>query len=56
MIIVVVMQHGIYESQKVKAANSSGLDNLKKEIEQTQLEGFLKLKIENLELTASQMY
>jgi predicted DNA-binding transcriptional regulator len=44
MIIVVVMQHGIYESQKVKAANSSGLDNLKKEIEQTQLEGFFKTK------------
>ena len=32
MIIVVVMQHGIYEAQKVKAANSLGLDNLKKEI------------------------
>ena len=44
MIIVVVMQHGIYEAQKVKAANSSGLDNLKKEIEQTQLEGFFKIK------------
>ena len=44
MIIVVVMQHGIYEAQKVKAANSSGLDNLKKEIQQTQLEGFFKTK------------
>ena len=44
MIIVVVMQHGIYEAQKVKVANSSGLDNLKKEIEQTQLEGFFKIK------------
>ena len=44
MIIVVVMQHGIYESQKVKAANSTGLDNLKKEIQQTTLEGFFKTK------------
>ena len=44
MIIVVVMQHGIYEAQKVKAANSSGLDNLKKEIQQTTLEGFFKTK------------
>jgi len=44
MIIVVVMQHGIYEAQKVKAANSTGLDNLKKEIQQTQLEGFFKNK------------
>mgnify|MGYP000108230861 CR=1 FL=1 len=44
MIIIVVMQHGIYEAQKVKVSNSAGLDNLKKEIQQTQLEGFFKTK------------
>jgi len=44
MIIIVVMQHGIYESQKVKAEKTADLDNLKKEIQQTQAEGFFKTK------------
>ena len=44
MIIIVVIQHGIYEAQKVKSENSSGLDNLKKDIQQTQLKGFFKTK------------
>ena len=43
MIIVVVLQHGIYEAKKMKEANTS-LDGLKKDIEQTQLEGFFKTK------------
>ena len=43
MIIVVVLQHGIYEARKMKETNTS-LDQLKKDIEQTQLEGFFKTK------------
>lgn len=44
MIIIVVMQHGIYEAQKISDAKTVGLDNLKKEIQQTQLEGFFQIK------------
>jgi predicted transcriptional regulator len=43
MIIVVVLQHGIYEARKMHEANTS-MDQLKKDIEQTQLEGFFKTK------------
>ena len=47
MIIVVVMQHGIYEANKIREAQIASLDKLKSEIEQTQLEGFFKTKVEN---------
>jgi len=42
MILIVVMQHGIYEAQKLNDQKTLNLDLLKKDIEQTQTEGFFK--------------
>ena len=42
MVIIVVIQHSIYEAKKVKAEKVYDLDLLKKDIEQTQIEGFFK--------------
>lgn len=44
MIISVVMQHAIYESNKVRVAPVAHLDQLKKDVEQTRSEGFFKTR------------
>ena len=44
MIIVVVMQHAIYESNKTRVAPVVQLEELKKDIEQTRSEGFFKTR------------
>lgn len=44
MIIVVVMQHAIYEANKTRVAPVAQLDELKKEVEQTRSEGFFKTR------------
>ena len=44
MIIIVVMQHAIYEANKVRVAPVTHLDELKKDVEQTRSEGFFKTR------------
>ena len=44
MIISVVMQHAIYESNKDRVAPVAHLDQLKKDVEQTRSEGFFKTR------------
>lgn len=44
MVISVVMQHAIYESNKVREAPVARLDELKSDVEQTRSEGFFKAR------------
>ena len=44
MVISVVMQHAIYESNKVREAPIARLDELKSDVEQTRSEGFFKAR------------
>ena len=44
MIIIVVMQHGIYEAQKINDTKIVSLEGLRQPIQQTQTEGFFQSK------------
>jgi len=44
MIIAVVMQHAIYESNKIREEPIARLDKLKADVEQTRSEGFFKAR------------
>ena len=44
MVIAVVMQHAIYESNKIREEPIARLDKLKSDVEQTRSEGFFKTR------------